>query len=164
MLQPTFVPSERCYGLIRVSENAPLIALPKDTYTHAYWDVDAYSIGYGHHSSVITRDTKWPLNQVDNQLLQDAQEACNEAMQEVRVPLTQGGIDAVTDFVYEFGTAKFADSTLLKRINSNDISGVLFQFGLWVHVKDSRGVLQVDAGLKIRRQRDIMLYQTGDWQ
>jgi len=156
--------SERCLTLIKVSENAPLLLLPSDALIQAYWDVDAYSIGFGHHSFHISRNTIWSRSQADNQCLQDAQAAYQGVVSHVKTQLAQGVIDAATDFVYEFGATSFANSTLLKCINSGDTIGICNQLRLWVHVKDKNGIYQIDPGLQCRREREISLVTSGDWQ
>lgn len=103
----------------------------------AYWDVDGYSIGYGHHLlpgesySVIDEAT------ADQLLLKDTAIAQNAVNSLVTVPLTQNQFDALTDFVYNEGVGHFTDSTLLRNLNAGDMQGAADQFDAWIYAGGS---------------------------
>ena len=51
----------------------------------------------------------------------------------VKVPLNQNQFDALVSLAYNIGTNAFSKSTLVKKLNSNDIRGAADQFDLWVN-------------------------------
>lgn len=58
----------------------------------------------------------------------------------VKVPITQGQYNALTDFAYNLGVSKLRQSTLLRKLNAGDVSGAHNEFMRWVYVggKDCR--------------------------
>jgi lysozyme len=72
-------------------------------------------------------------------------------------PLTQGQVDALTDFVFNEGAKAFSNSTLLRRINAGDIAGAAGQFDLWTF---SGG--KVLPGLVKRRAAEKALFLGAD--
>ena len=71
----------------------------------------------------------------------------------VRVALTQAEFDALCDFAYNIGQHAFADSTLLRLLNTGDYAGADEQFGLWDHA-DGR----VISGLAARRKAEAAMF------
>lgn len=49
----------------------------------------------------------------------------------VKVDLTQGQYDALTDFTYNLGIGAFKSSTLLRKVNAGDYAGASLEFGKW---------------------------------
>jgi lysozyme len=47
----------------------------------------------------------------------------------VTVELTQGQLDALTDFAYNLGISALRKSTLLKKVNASDFAGAALEFG-----------------------------------
>lgn len=74
----------------------------------------------------------------------------------VAVPLTQGQYDALGDFIYQFGEAKFRDSTLLKRLNRWDCWGATEAFMDWVNVNGAP-----NRGVAVRRIHNVRLFAQG---
>lgn len=140
-----------------------LIKLSEGLRLQAYQDpLGIWTIGYGNTSMAkpgkyITQDL------ADTFLETDALIAAQDVHRLVKVDLTQGQLDALTDFVYNFGAKKFADSTLLKRVNSKDWLGAAEEFGKWVHGTDSKGVKIKLPGLVTRRAREVQVFTTGDF-
>ncbi|MFW1886877.1 lysozyme [Acinetobacter johnsonii] len=56
----------------------------------------------------------------------------------VKVPLNQNQFDALVSLAYNIGTNAFSKSTLVKKLNSNDIRGAADQFDLWVNAGGER--------------------------
>lgn len=77
----------------------------------------------------------------------------------VKVQISDNQFSALVDFTYNEGEGAFADSTLLKKLNSGDYSGAAAQFPLWhyVHIK---GVLTHSDGLARRRAHEVALFFT----
>jgi lysozyme len=103
----------------------------------AYQDIgDNWTIGIGHlivagdglsSQSVLTDGQVYNLFAID---LENAERAIKNL---VRVPISQGMFDALTDFVFEFGQPKFANSTLLRLLNNGDYAGAAAELPKWVH-------------------------------
>jgi len=71
----------------------------------------------------------------------------------VRVPLTQGQFDALTDFVFNLGAARLAGSTLLKYLNDGKYDAAAWQLLVWDHAC-SREI----PALKNRREAEFRLW------
>ena len=56
----------------------------------------------------------------------------------VTVQLNQNQFDALVSLAYNIGTNAFSKSTLVKKLNSNDIRGAADQFDLWVNAGGER--------------------------
>ena len=71
----------------------------------------------------------------------------------VKVPITQGQLDALTDFAYNLGVTKFRNSTLLAKLNAGDYAGASHEFDKWVYVagKDCRIAANKCGGIPKRR-------------
>lgn len=99
----------------------------------AYWDVDGYSIGYGHH--FLPGETYTTIDEAtaDQLLVSDTAKAQDAINSYVTVPLNQNQFDALTDFVFNEGVGHFESSTLLKKLNAGDISGAAAEFDKWIY-------------------------------
>ena len=107
-----------------------------------------WTIGYGHTLGVIPGKTITQL-QAEMYLLQDIQSAVGVVNNLVTIDLTQNEFDALVDFVFNVGSGNFRTSTLLKKLNANDITGAALEFDKWDHDKG-----KVVAGLLRRRQNE----------
>ena len=99
----------------------------------AYQDsAGIWTIGYGHTAGVKKGD-KITLYQAEQFLKEDLHKF--EAMADkCRMLTTQGRYDAVLDFIYNCGPAKFNSSTLKKYIESNrKVWEIQEQFLRWVN-------------------------------
>lgn len=74
---------------------------------------------------------------------------------QVRVPLTQNQFDALVSFSYNIGTAGFAGSTTLRRLNAGDYAGAADAMRMW---NKSDG--QVVQGLVNRREAEMRQFNT----
>ena len=57
---------------------------------------------------------------------------------EVKIPLNQNQFDALVSLAYNIGTNAFSKSTLVKKLNANDIRGAADQFDVWVNAGGKR--------------------------
>ena len=71
----------------------------------------------------------------------------------VTVPLSQNQFDALVSLAYNIGTNAFSKSTLVKKLNANDIRGAADQFDVWVNAGGKRM-----QGLVNRRAREKALF------
>lgn len=138
-------PSEACLALIRQSEGLKLAA---------YQDVGGvWTIGYGHTGTDVTPGLKWTEQIADSALGIDAQKACDAVQRLVRVPLTQGQLDALTDFVFNLGQGALQGSTLLRLLNMRQYGEIPAQLERWVYAGGN-----VQAGLMVRRQAEARMW------
>jgi lysozyme len=137
--------SEDCVKLVKQSEGCSL---------YAYQDpVGIWTIGYGHTGPEVKPDTSWTEAQADAQLAADLQIACEGMLKEVRVPLTQGQCDALTDFVFNLGAGNLRTSTLLRKLNMRYYTEIPAELLRWCYA----GGKQL-PGLVVRRQREVELW------
>lgn len=73
----------------------------------------------------------------------------------VKVPLSQNEFDAVMSLVYNIGVGNFADSTVLRRLNTADPQGAADAFLLWTKAGSPPRVLD---GLVRRRRAERALF------
>jgi lysozyme len=136
-------PSPACLALIKQCEGLRL---------KAYRDSGSVlTIGYGHTRGVrpgqiITE------GEADSLLARDADEAA-EAVNRRALPCTQGQFDALTDFVFNLGEDRFANSTLLRMHQLGNFTGAAQQFGRWKY--DNGRIL---PGLVRRRALEAAMY------
>ena len=90
-----------------------------------------WTIGYGHTKGVKKGDHVH-YGQAGKFLVEDV-ESAEKALPNVK-NLTQGNIDALTDFIFNVGASRFKSSTLYKKImkNSKDPS-IKDEFLRWVY-------------------------------
>lgn len=71
----------------------------------------------------------------------------------VKVPLNQNQFDALVSLAYNIGTNAFSKSTLVKKLNANNIRGAADQFNVWVNAGGKRM-----QGLVNRRAKEKALF------
>ncbi|MFV3388433.1 lysozyme [Pseudomonas sp. NY15364] len=91
---------------------------------------DVWTIGYGttagvKEGQIITKERAEEL------LRDDAKRFEDQVLRLVKVPLTQGQLDALVSFTYNLGAANLGNSTLLRLLNAGDYKGAAAQFGRW---------------------------------
>jgi lysozyme len=91
--------------------------------------------------------------EADRLLDEDLAKALRYVLAFVKVPLTDGQLAALTDFVFNLGPVAFKTSTLRAVVNESRHPDVPDQLRRWIY---SRG--QKLAGLVRRRQAEIDLY------
>jgi len=84
-------------------------------------------------------------------------EACVNRL--VTVTLSQNKFDALVSFVYNLGCGNFASSTLLKKINQEDIIGAAAEFPKWDHVNGAE-----NQGLLNRRNQERDCFINGTYK
>lgn len=109
------------------------------------------TIGYGH---VCKPDTP-PIteHQADVLLATDMDGAAGAVTLLVPVPLTDGQIAALADFVFNLGALRLQSSTLRRRLVSGDYGGAADEFGRWVIAGGRR-----QPGLIVRREAERRLF------
>jgi lysozyme len=116
----------------------------------AYQDArDIWTIGYGHTGPDVKPGLTITREEAQAFLEQDVAKAMWAINQAVKVPLTQGEFDALSDFVYNAGIGAFGTSTLLKKLNAGDYAGAAAEFDKWDHAG-----ARLCSGLLRRRQAE----------
>lgn len=128
---------------------------------HVYRDVSGIpTCGCGH---VLTPDDELMVGENITQAQCDAFLAhdvakCEAAINSaVTMPLTQNQFDALVSLAFNIGVGGFLSSTVLRDLNSGNITDVTRAFELWD--KDvQNGAKVVDDALLARRDREVALF------
>jgi GH24 family phage-related lysozyme (muramidase) len=89
-------------------------------------------------------------------LREDVKIAVNNINKSVKVPLDQRTFDVLVSFVFNTGKNAFADSDLVKRLNSGDYNSIPIELRRWTGSKQTNsGKASFDDGLYNRRQAEI---------
>ncbi len=111
-----------------------------------------WTIGYGHTSGVKSTDT-CTMEQAIEYLKRDLIKFEYDINKLVKVELNQNQFDALVSFVFNEGSEKFKNSTMLKFINNKHFPLAAGQFDRWVY---SKGVKL--EGLVKRRKAEKELF------
>lgn len=120
-----------------------------------------WTIGYGNtildDGTSVAEDTA-PLTQEQaNNLLQAHTSTILEKVTPlVIVPLTAHQAAALTDFAYNVGIGNFIQSTLLKKLNTDDYEGAAAEFKEWILCNG-----KILDGLTKRRAEEETLFRRG---
>lgn len=114
------------------------------------------TIGYGHTYNVKMGQTI-SVAQAELFLDHDYQDAEEQVLSLVKVPLTENQLGALTSFVFNLGSGNLRISTLLRKLNLGDYRGAAEQFGAWNKARVN-GVLTVLDGLTKRRADEKNLF------
>jgi lysozyme len=146
----------------------PGIALTKSSegwVPHLYNDAVKYcTIGYGHLIRKAPCNGTEPAEfrnglskpRGEEILVGDLASSQYSIMTSVKIPLTDGQFAALTDFVFNVGSANFRSSTLLQVVNANQHDKVPAQLRRWV-LANGKPL----AALETRREREIELFSPG---
>jgi lysozyme len=120
--------------------------------------VGILTIGYGHriasHESFLNPITE---AEAETLLMRDVTIAEQSVARLVHIPLTQGQFDALVDFVFNLGSERLANSTLLCDLNAGSFPEAAQQLLLWDH---SNG--KVNSGLARRRHAEFQLFTAAE--
>ena len=125
----------------------------------AYQDsVDVWTIGYGHTKGVedgqeITQE------EAEEMLASELDEYEGYINDLVACDLEQCQFDALVAWVYNLGPTNLRSSTMLKRLNSNDLEDVPNQIKRW-----NKAGGKVLNGLVRRREAEALLFEGSDWK
>ena len=99
----------------------------------AYWDSNGYSIGYGHHSSDVTRGmtiTQAQANKFFNEDIKEIEKAANRLIKSLPYSynFSQNFFDGLCSLVYNCGEGGVKTSTFYKRLKNCRVrNGVMNQ-------------------------------------
>jgi len=112
-----------------------------------------WTIGYGHAGPTVLPGQSISEAEAAKMLQADLANAVAYVNHAVQAVISQGQFDAMVDFCFNAGRGNFAQSTLLRKVNSGDLRGAAVQFTLWVHAGG-----EVVAGLVRRRKAEAALF------
>ena len=115
------------------------------------------TIGWGHTYGVKLGRT---ISEAEAEILldHDYQQAEDDVLELVTVPLTDNQLGALTSFVFNLGQGNFSKSTLLRKINASDFAGAAAEFDKWVYATVN-GVKTKLSGLVVRRKLERSLFE-----
>lgn len=116
------------------------------------------TIGWGHTKGVKLGDICTP-EQAETWFQEDYDLARRVVLRHVETKLTENQVQALTSWVFNLGEGNFAVSTLLKKLNANDIEGASKEILRWNKGRIN-GILQVLPGLDRRRIMEKQLFDT----
>lgn len=111
-----------------------------------------WTIGYGHTGNVKSTDVI-TQEKAEEILKRDLKIHEDNVKRVVKIALTQNQFDALVSFEFNVGYGAFANSTLLKLLNSGNYNAAAKQFERWVHVGDN-----ILEGLIRRRKAERELF------
>lgn len=152
-------PSQRCYEIIKEFESfsAKPYKCPAGLWT----------IGFGHTKDVTADMPPVRMDEAEVLLAHDVSDAFSVVTQNVKVPLTQGQLDALTSFVFNVGPGKKGikdgfvqlktgePSTMLKKLNAGNYKGAGDEFLKW-----TKGGGRVLGGLVKRRAIEMAVFNS----
>jgi lysozyme len=120
------------------------------------------TIGKGHTGPDVHIGLVWTQAQADLQQAADLEKACEQMQALVKVPLTQGQTDCLTDFCFNVGSGKLKASTLLKLLNMGEYDAACNELYRVDEDGNQHGFIfaggKVLAGLVKRRQAEQALW------
>jgi len=120
------------------------------------------TIGYGHliksgeSFGTLSKDAALQL------LKKDASFAVNAVNKYVKVTLSQNQFDALTSLAFNIGADAFANSTVLRNVNSANTLSIDKSFMMWNKARID-GVLTPIQGLTNRRKAEANLFLNGNY-
>jgi lysozyme len=114
--------------------------------------VGIWTIGWGHIDGVKEGDT-CTEEQAEDWLETEATEKYHQILAVVKPKLTDNQMAALLSFVYNVGIGNFKSSTMLKLINSGDLTAAANEFPRWNKAKG-----KVVQGLTNRRLDEQKLF------
>lgn len=109
---------------------------------------DAPTIGWGTTTGVKKGDTIEPT-QALQRLYRDTETAKAGISNCIKVPISQGELDAYLSLSYNIGAGAFCKSTLVKRLNKGDYVGACGEIKRWCYFKGKKV-----PGLVERREKE----------
>ena len=119
---------------------------------------NVWTIGYGHTRDISEGDTCTQAD-ADEMLVDDLQEFEGYVNELIDAELTQSQFDALVAWTYNLGPTNLKSSTLLKRLNEDDMADVPHQIRRW-----NKAAGQVLDGLVRRREAEALLFQGKPWE
>lgn len=119
---------------------------------------EVLTIGYG-HTKGVEEGQEITQEEAEEMLSSELEEYEGYINDLVECELEQCQFDALVAWVYNLGPSNLKSSTLMKRLNSNDLKDVPNQLKRWN--KAGGKILQ---GLVRRRKAEALLFEGKDWK
>ncbi len=116
-----------------------------------------WTIGYGHTSGVKETDTI-TQDEADKLLQEDVEQFEKYVDDYVTVKLGQSQFDALVAWTFNLGVGNLRESTMLKKLNSEDYASVPSEMKRW----NKAGGKTLD-GLIRRRKAESLLFESKEW-
>lgn len=114
-----------------------------------------WTIGYGHTGRDVYSGLQITRIQAQILLMNDVSAAEDCVNENVTLDINQNEFDALTDFVFNCGCKAFESSTLLKYLNSGNLTAACHEFLRWDKCNG-----EVIAGLLRRREAEVNLFES----
>ena len=115
------------------------------------------TIGYG-HTKGVEEDQEITQEEAEEMLASELGEYEGYINDMVECDLEQYQFDALVAWVYNLGPTNLRSSTMLKRLNANDLDDVPTQIRRW-----NKAGGKVLAGLTRRREAESLMFQNKEW-
>ena len=115
------------------------------------------TIGYGHTGGVKETDTI-TQDEADKLLQEDVEQFEKHVDDNVTVELGQSQFDALVAWTFNLGVGNLRESTMLKKLNSEDYASVPSEMKRW----NKAGGKTLD-GLIRRRKAESLLFESKEW-
>ena len=116
-----------------------------------------WTLGYGHTRDVSEGDT-CTKDEAEQILISDLQEFEGYVNDLVKIPLDQNQFDALVAWTFNLGPTNLKSSTLLVRLNDNNLDDVPHQLRRW-----NKAGGKVLDGLVRRREAEALLWLGEEW-
>lgn len=120
---------------------------------------DKVTVGFGHTGTRVDIGENISFSDAVKWLKDDTSTAEYYVKKCVKVPLYQHEYDAFVSFTFNVGGKRFCESTLLKKLNNKDYKGACAELSRWVYSGGKKY-----KGLEIRREKERLLCETGEYQ
>jgi lysozyme len=121
--------------------------------------VGVLTIGYGHTGADVRPKQHITPTEAERILRDDLSRFERSVERSLTRVVNVAQFDACVSLAFNIGAGAFGSSTLLKKINANDMGGASNQFLVWV-----RGGGKTLPGLVIRRMAERLCFLGRDWQ
>jgi len=119
--------------------------------------VGVWTIGYG-HTKGVEEGQEITQEEAEEMLASELSEYEGYINDMVECDLEQHQFDALVAWVYNLGPTNLRSSTMLKRLNANDLDDVPAQIRRW-----NKAGGKVLAGLTRRREAEALMFQNKEW-
>ncbi len=147
--------SDRCITLVKESEGFSSKAYPDLASATGRYAIGYGSWYYADGSSVKAGDTITQAKALELLKIKINQEFLPGVQKAVKVPITQGMLDALVDFAYS--TAKYAKSGLFSELNAGRYTVAASKFIEYNKAKTKDGFVEL-PGLTVRRNKEKKLF------
>lgn len=141
--------NDKGLALIKSFESCRLKAYP-DPATGG----DPWTIGWGSTGPDIKKGVIWTQQEADCRLLSDIDKFAESIKSLLKVTLTDNQFSALVSLAYNIGIGNLKKSSLLAKINKNELTDAAERFLLW---NKANGVVMNGLTRRRKAERDLFL-------